>query len=142
MRANALGDVGLSPGPSVAPTRPRRHGQEVPRPAHGPGDGGGEVVHTVDLRDPAAVELALAAADRVLHLGAVPREAPPADLLQASVLGTHNVLEAARRTGTERVVPTSSNHVAGFYPASHLTGLLPDMPPIWHMPAPAMGRRP
>ncbi|MGW0564962.1 NAD-dependent epimerase/dehydratase family protein [Streptomyces sp. NPDC003016] len=81
-----------------------------------------EDVHTVDLRDAAAVESALAGADRVLHLGGVPDEAPLPDLLEANVLGTHHVLEAARRTGIKRVVLASSNRVTGFYPASHLTG--------------------
>ena len=81
-----------------------------------------EDVHTVDLRDAAAVESALAGADRVLHLGGVPDEAPLPDLLEANVLGTHHVLEAARRTGIERVVLASSNRVTGFYPAGHLTG--------------------
>ncbi|MEU3503967.1 NAD(P)-dependent oxidoreductase [Streptomyces hundungensis] len=81
-----------------------------------------EDAHTVDLRDAAAVESALAGADQVLHLGGVPDEAPLADLLDANVLGTHHVLEAARRTSIERVVLASSNRVTGFYPVGHLTG--------------------
>ncbi|MEU8135146.1 NAD-dependent epimerase/dehydratase family protein [Streptodolium elevatio] len=81
-----------------------------------------EVTHTVDLRDGAAVESALAGADRVLHLGGVADEAPMADLLEANVLGTHHVLEAARRTGIERVVLAGSNRVTGFYATGHLTG--------------------
>ncbi|MFI5642120.1 NAD-dependent epimerase/dehydratase family protein [Streptomyces goshikiensis] len=81
-----------------------------------------EEVHTVDLRDAAAVESVLAGAGRVLHLGGIPDEAPLPDLLEANVLGTHHVLEAARRTGIERVVLASSNRVTGFYPATHLTG--------------------
>ncbi|MET8610453.1 NAD-dependent epimerase/dehydratase family protein [Streptomyces misionensis] len=70
-----------------------------------------EDVHTVDLRDAAAVEATLAGADSVLHLGGVPDEAPLSDLLEANVLGTHNVLEATRRTGIKRVVLASSNRV-------------------------------
>lgn len=81
-----------------------------------------EDVHTVDLRDAAAVESALAGADRVLHLGGVPDEAPLADLLEANVLGTHHVLEAARRAGIGRVVLAGSNRVTGFYPVGHHTG--------------------
>ncbi|MEU6486358.1 NAD(P)-dependent oxidoreductase [Streptomyces sp. NPDC046887] len=80
-----------------------------------------EVVHTVDLRDAAAVETALAGADAVLHLGGVPDEAPLGDLLDANVLGTHHVLEAARRASIPRVVLASSNRVAGFYPTAHRT---------------------
>lgn len=81
-----------------------------------------EETHTVDLRDAAAVESALSGADCVLHLGGLPDEAPLADLLDVNVLGTHHVLEAARRLGIARVVLASSNRVTGFYPAGHLTG--------------------
>ncbi|MGW0882374.1 NAD-dependent epimerase/dehydratase family protein [Streptomyces sp. NPDC002671] len=80
-----------------------------------------EDVHTVDLRDEAAVESALAGADQIIHLGGVPDEAPLPDLLDANVLGTHHVLEAARRTGIERVVLASSNRATGFYPVGHRT---------------------
>ncbi|MEU5950832.1 NAD(P)-dependent oxidoreductase [Streptomyces sp. NPDC047525] len=81
-----------------------------------------EQAHTVDLRDAEAVESALSGVDCVLHLGGVPDEAPLPDLLEANVLGTHHVLEAARRTGIERVVLASSNRLTGFYPTGHLTG--------------------
>ncbi|MFK0050452.1 NAD-dependent epimerase/dehydratase family protein [Streptomyces sp. NPDC090741] len=81
-----------------------------------------EVVHTVDLREAPAVEAALSGADAVLHLGGLPDEAPLPDLLEVNVLGTHSVLEAARRTAVPRVVLASSNRVTGFYPTAHLTG--------------------
>ncbi|MEV6553263.1 NAD-dependent epimerase/dehydratase family protein [Streptomyces sp. NPDC051597] len=55
-----------------------------------------EDTRTVDLRDAAAVEAAMAGADRVLHLGGVPDEAPLPELLEANVLGTHHVLEGWR----------------------------------------------
>ncbi|MDG4860585.1 NAD(P)-dependent oxidoreductase [Streptomyces sp. T-3] len=80
-----------------------------------------EVVHTVDLLDAAAVESALAGVDAVLHLGGIADEAPLPDLLQVNVLGTHHVLEAARRLAIPRVVLASSNRVSGFRPASHRT---------------------
>lgn len=73
------------------------------------------------------MESALSGVDCVLHLGGVPDEAPLADLLEANVLGTHHVLEAARRTGIPRVVLASSNRLTGFYPTGHLTG--PQEPP-------------
>ncbi|MFF3684367.1 NAD-dependent epimerase/dehydratase family protein [Streptomyces sp. NPDC002187] len=88
-----------------------------------------ETVHTVDLRDARAVESALAGVDAVLHLGGVPDEAPLADLLEANVLGTHHVLEAARRCGIGRVVLAGSNRVAGFYPAGHRTSPLEPVRP-------------
>lgn len=81
-----------------------------------------EVVHIVDLRDAAAVETALVGADAVLHLGGLPDEAPLEHLLDANVLGTHHVLEAARRAAIPRVVLASSNRVSGFYPTAHRTG--------------------
>ncbi|MEU3960385.1 NAD(P)-dependent oxidoreductase [Streptomyces buecherae] len=81
-----------------------------------------EDVRTVDLRDASAMRSALAGADRVLHLGGVPDEAPLPDLVAANVLGTHHVLEAARHAGIERVVLASSNRVTGFYPTGHHTG--------------------
>ena len=80
-----------------------------------------EDVRTADLRDAAAVASALEGADRVLHLGGAPDEAPLADLLEVNVQGTHHVLEAARRAGIERVVLASSNRVTGFYPVEHVT---------------------
>ncbi|WP_411069913.1 NAD-dependent epimerase/dehydratase family protein [Streptomyces sp. cmx-4-25] len=81
-----------------------------------------EEVHTVDLRDADAVETALTGADAVLHLGGLPDEAPLAHLLDVNVLGTHHVLEAARRAAVPRVVLAGSNRVTGFYPTAHRTG--------------------
>lgn len=80
-----------------------------------------EVVRAVDLEDAAAVEAALAGADAVLHLGGLADEAPLEQLLDANVVGTHHVLEAARRAAVPRVVLASSNRVAGFYPTGHRT---------------------
>lgn len=81
----------------------------------------GERAVTVDLRDPAATHEALAGVDAVVHMAGIPDEAPFADLLEANVLCTHHVLEAARRHGIARTVLASSNRAAGCYPNSHLT---------------------
>lgn len=81
-----------------------------------------ELTYTVDLLDPAAVQRALAGADAVVHLGGLPDEAPLPELLSANVLGTHHVLEAARRLGIGRVVLAGSNRITGFHPVSELTG--------------------
>ncbi|MEU0571956.1 NAD(P)-dependent oxidoreductase [Nonomuraea sp. NPDC005983] len=88
-----------------------------------------EETHVVDLRDAAAMESPLSGTDAVLHLGGLPDEAPLPDLLDTNVLGTHNVLEAARRAGTARVVLASSNRVTGFYPNAHRTGPLEPVRP-------------
>ncbi|MEV0646972.1 NAD(P)-dependent oxidoreductase [Phytomonospora sp. NPDC050363] len=86
-----------------------------------------ETVHTVDLTDGPGVAAALKNVDAVVHMGGIADEAPLADLLAANVLGTHNVLEAARLHGIRRVVLASSNRVGGFHPNSHVT--TPEEPP-------------
>ncbi len=71
-----------------------------------------------DLADPDAMRAALEGMDGVIHLGGLPREADIRDMLQTNILGTHNLYEAARATGVDRVVFASSNHATGFYPRS------------------------
>ncbi|HEY1175903.1 MAG TPA: NAD(P)-dependent oxidoreductase, partial [Phytomonospora sp.] len=85
-----------------------------------------ERVHTLDLTDGPAVHEALHDVDAVVHMAGIADEAPLADLLAANVLGTQNVLEAARRHGIGRVVLASSNRVGGFHPNGHVT--TPDDP--------------
>lgn len=71
-----------------------------------------------DIADIAAVENATRGMDAVIHLAAEPNEAPFGIILQANVVGTWNVYEAARRCGAKRVIFGSSNHAVGFYPRS------------------------
>ncbi|MGC0419652.1 NAD-dependent epimerase/dehydratase family protein [Embleya sp. AB8] len=85
-----------------------------------------EEVRTLDLLDAPAVEAAFVGARAVVHLAGIPDEAPLPDLVRANVLGTHTVLEAARRTGVPRVVLAGSNRVTGFHPVGRHTG--PDDP--------------
>ena len=80
----------------------------------------------LDIRDLAAVEEAFAGVDAVIHLGAIPTEAPFEEILDHNLTGTYNVLEAARRRGVRRVVFASSNHVTGMYRRSDRIG--PDDP--------------
>jgi uronate dehydrogenase len=68
-----------------------------------------------DLADREAVERAVDGADAVVHLGAVPDEAPFDQLVGPNLLGTFNVFDAARKAGVRRVVYASSNRVTGFY---------------------------
>ncbi|WP_211245951.1 NAD-dependent epimerase/dehydratase family protein [Actinomadura oligospora] len=86
-----------------------------------------EDTRQLDLRDAEALTAALEGADAVVHLGGVADEAPLPELLDGNVMGTLNVLEAARRNGVKRVVLASSNRLTGFYPVS--TTVTPDMPP-------------
>lgn len=78
--------------------------------------GPGETWEQVEISDHAQLSRSLVDVDAVVHLAAHPNERNIEDILRVNVLGTHNVLEAARRNGIERVVFGSSSHVVGFYP--------------------------
>jgi NAD dependent epimerase/dehydratase len=70
-----------------------------------------------DIRDPFAVDAAVVGCDTVLHLAALiaipfSYQAPDA-YVQTNVSGTLNILQAARRHGTSRVVCTSTSEVYG-----------------------------
>ena len=55
--------------------------------------------------------------DAVIHLGGlVGAEYTFEDILEPNVIGTRNLLEAARRSGVRRVIYASSHHVVGFTP--------------------------
>jgi NAD dependent epimerase/dehydratase len=70
-----------------------------------------------DLRDPTAVMNAMEGCERVFHLGAliaIPYSyVHPREVVDTNVIGTLNVLEAARRTKPLRVVHTSTSEVYG-----------------------------
>ena len=70
-----------------------------------------------DLRDPSAVAQAMAGSDTVFHLGAlvgIPYSyVNPREVVDVNVLGTLNLLEAARTTKPRRVVHTSTSEVYG-----------------------------
>lgn len=70
----------------------------------------------VDISDGEALSACMTDVDAIVHLAGYPNERGIEDILRVNVLGTHNVLEAARRNGIERVVFGSSNHAVGFYP--------------------------
>ncbi len=63
--------------------------------------------------------------DAVLHLGGQSREAGAEDVLRINAYGTYCLLEAARRTGVNRILLASSNHVAGFHSLSEHPGEVP-----------------
>jgi nucleoside-diphosphate-sugar epimerase len=93
----------------------------------GPAEPGEELV-TADVRDLAAVTAAAAGVDGVVHLAGIPQEDTFDRILQANVVGTFNVFEAAQREGCARVVFASSLHVTGFYDASERIALVaPDV---------------
>ena len=83
-----------------------------------------------DLTDPLAMLNAVQGCDAVAHIGAVanPYSLPADETLRLNVIGTQNVLEAARAEGIEKVVVTSSVGALGFSFPTH--PCLPDYLPI------------
>jgi len=71
-----------------------------------------------DLRDPASLARAAAGCGLVFHVAADYRlwARNPADLYRSNVDGTRNLLEAAKNSGAERVVYTSTVGCIGFPP--------------------------
>ncbi|MEU9745913.1 NAD-dependent epimerase/dehydratase family protein [Streptomyces niveus] len=72
-------------------------------------------VHTGDLSDPALVRDAMAGAEAVVHLGAIPHPNSQDDsaLFASNCLTAHRVLDEAGRTGVRRVVAASSLAAVG-----------------------------
>jgi uronate dehydrogenase len=77
--------------------------------------GDAEEVVVAPLEDAAAVHALVAGVQAIVHLGGVSVEGPFEPILQANVVGVHNLYEAARKHGVRRIVFASSNHVTGFY---------------------------
>lgn len=79
-------------------------------------DGQADVV-LGDIRDPEHVSSSAQGADVILHLAAliaIPFSyVAPRSYVETNIIGTLNVLEAARRHGTPRVVNTSTSEVYG-----------------------------
>ncbi|RII78367.1 NAD-dependent epimerase/dehydratase family protein [Pseudomonas monteilii] len=81
-----------------------------------PAEGEHEETINCDLAEKAGV-LALAKdVDAIVHLGGISTERAFEEILQANIVGTFHIYEAARKHGIKRVVFASSNHVTGFYP--------------------------
>jgi uronate dehydrogenase len=71
-----------------------------------------------DLADFAAVQKMVEGVDGIIHLGGFSVEGPWETILNANIIGTYNLFEAARLAGVKRVVFASSNHTVGFHPRS------------------------
>lgn len=70
----------------------------------------------LDIRDVEALTAHLAGVDTVVHLaGAASPDSDWGSVLDLNIVGTRNVLEAARQSGVRRVVLASSNHAMGMY---------------------------
>ncbi len=85
-------------------------------------------VMSADVADLEAMVRACQGISSVVHMAADPRvQAPWPDILNANIVGTYNVYEAARRAGARKVVFASSNHATGFYEKEGVF-TTPDMP--------------
>jgi uronate dehydrogenase len=71
-----------------------------------------------ELSKLAQVKKAVAGIDGIIHLGAFSVEGPWETILNANIIGTYNLFEAARQAGVKRIIFASSNHAVGFYPRS------------------------
>ena len=82
----------------------------------------GGVVARLDDRD--ALVAAFDGCGAVVHLAAAATlEASWQEVLEANIIGVHNVFEAAVRARVRRVVFASSNHVVGGYEIEHAPGI-------------------
>lgn len=88
---------------------------------------GDEEQVVADLGDMNAVLPLLQGVDVVIHLGAVMPQAPWGAVLNANIVGSYNVFEAARQAGVKRIVYASSHHVVGMYETTQ--ALDADSPP-------------
>lgn len=75
----------------------------------------GEELVKADLSDKQAVAELVKDCDGIIHLGGMSVESPWNDILNANIVGTYNLYEAARQLGQPRIVFASSNHAIGFY---------------------------
>lgn len=76
-----------------------------------------------DILDEPALVSAFEGATGVVHLAGIPDEADVLDLIHSNIIGTRNVLEAARKAGVRRVVFASTGRVSGFYAVPELIGV-------------------
>ena len=77
-----------------------------------PGDLG-TAEHLGDVADPSAVAAAMAGTEAVVHLaGRVAITGPWSEFEETNIVGTHNVVDAAREAGVGRLVHVSSPSVA------------------------------
>lgn len=77
----------------------------------------GAPVEVADLADRDAVDRLMAQdISAVVHFGGMAKEAGWQSVLEANIMGSYNVFEAARKAGVTRIVFASSYHVQGMYP--------------------------
>jgi len=68
-----------------------------------------------DLADAAAVSAAVKGCDAIIHMGGQSVEASWKTVLDANIIGSYNIYEAARQHGVKRIIYASSVHAIGYY---------------------------
>ena len=89
---------------------------------------GEEEVVIGDITDMDAMLAEMKGMDAVVHMAAIPGEAPFDRIMSVNILGTYTVLEAARQCCANRVVFASTNHVTGMYEKKGPVYTMPEMP--------------
>ena len=84
------------------------------------------------LDDAEAMRALLEGVDAVVHFGGVSVEGPFEPILQANIVGSYHLYEAARRHRVRRIVFASSNHVTGFYRQDEVIDATMPMRPDGH----------
>jgi uronate dehydrogenase len=82
-----------------------------------------ELFRAIELSDMDSVMRGLEGIDGIVHMGGVSVERPWEEVLQSNIVGGHNLFEAARQQGVQRIVFASTNHVVGFYPRHRKVGV-------------------
>jgi uronate dehydrogenase len=82
----------------------------------------GETFVAADLTRPDEVAALVKGAHSVIHLGGYSVEGTWEQILNANIIGCHNMFEAARQAGVKRLIFASSNHAVGFYPRRRKIG--------------------
>ena len=80
--------------------------------------GENEEIVQADLSDAAAVDRLVDGVGAIVHFGGIRIEDKWEHILQANIIGTYNVFDAARRHGVKRIVYASSVHAIGYYPST------------------------
>ena len=111
-----------------AAAKAKQSGEPVAVPAGGAIPGEGHEVFVANANDLAAMEKACAGVDAAAHMAADPRvNAPWESILDANIVATYNIYEAAKRAGAKKVIFASSNHATGYYEKEG-TYTTPEMP--------------
>lgn len=75
----------------------------------------GEELVQCDLADMSAVIKLVEGCDFIVHLGGIAKENGFENILNANIIGSYNIYEAARQAGVKRILFASSNHATGAY---------------------------